>query len=99
MSRGKLKNRENNMTKIEIEKSGCLNKHCKFILTNGQIESGVIETFFPEEESEKYFLVRSPKMEEFQKYMIINDNKKAKELCVPINLENIKTVERIGTAQ
>ncbi len=86
------------MSESEYVQSGCYNKHCKFTLIDGQIEYGVVETFFFEER-EQYYLVRSPQMVEFKKCSDENDIKRMKELCVRINLEVISAVERFVTVK
>jgi len=80
------------MTQTEYLQSGCNNKHCKFTFKKGEIVYGVITTFFISE-PDNYYLVPSPQMIEFKKYMDSNDHKKMKELSTLINLDDILSVK------
>jgi hypothetical protein len=84
------------MTQIEYLKSGCDNRHSKFTFKNGEIAYGLITTFF-HNEHDKYYLVRSPQMIEFKKYMDSNDHKKMKESSSLVNLEDLASAELLDS--
>ena len=84
------------MTQIEYLKSGCDNRHSKFTFKNGEIAYGLITTFF-HNEHDKYYLVRSPQMIEFKKYMDSNDHKKMKERSTLVNLEDLASAELLDS--
>lgn len=80
------------MTQLEYLLSGCNNRHCKFTFKNGEIAYGVITTYFLNEQ-DNFYLVRSLQMIEFKKYMDNDDFKKMKELCSPVNLDDLLKAE------
>jgi hypothetical protein len=84
------------MTQIEYLQSGCDNKHCKFTFKSGEIAYGVLTTYF-QNEPNKYYLVRSPQMIEFKKYMDSNDFNNMKKLCSPIDLSDLVKAELLDS--
>jgi hypothetical protein len=82
------------MTQHEYTNSGCENRHALFTFSNGNEVSGVITTFFFNE-PDNYYLVRTPDMIEFKKYMDENNYAKMKTLCTLVNLNDIADVEQM----
>lgn len=82
------------MTELDFINSGCDNRHCRFIFSSGEIAYGVITTFFIDE-PRTYYLVTSPNMIEFQKYMNAGDKRNMKKLCSVVNLKNLKEADPV----
>lgn len=76
------------MTIFEYEASDSYNKRSKFSFKNGNIESGMIMPFFPDEPKQFYF-VQTKDVIEFQKCLEESNFLRMKEIAVPVELMDV----------
>src|ERR1035437_4650543 len=82
------------MNELEFIESRGFNRHCLFTFSDGEEVSGVISKFFSNEQN-NYYLVKTPDLREFKKYMDIVDYSNMKKLCSLVDLKNIINCELI----
>ncbi len=85
------------MTEAEYLNSGCENRLSRFIFKNGEEAAGVITKVLFPNEPDRFYLIRTHNMREFQVAMNSNNYKEMKSKSEIVNLAELEDVESMDS--